>query len=70
VLGLAGFLGALTNAVVRLAARGDVAPGFAPAALGALVALLIEALATDVMHFRHYWRLAAVVAAWSAREEP
>lgn len=68
-LGLAAFLGSLGTAVVRLAARDDVPPGFAAAALAAFVALLIEALATDIMHFRHYWWLAAVIAAWSARRD-
>jgi hypothetical protein len=68
VLGLAAFLGALTVGVLRLTARDDLVSGFSAAAAGALVALLIEGLSTDVMHFRHYWWLAAVVAAWSVRE--
>lgn len=66
VLGLAAFLGGLALGI-RDALRRDSTRPLAVAAAAALAALLIEAIATDVMHFRHYTWLAALVGATAAR---
>jgi hypothetical protein len=66
LLGLLGFLAAMVVATRRILASASLPRGLAAAAAGALVALLIEAVSTDVMNFRHYWWLAAVLAGWSA----
>lgn len=67
VIGLGVFLGALGLGVARLGGSGEGGSRLGPAAAGAFAALLIEAIATDVMHFRHYWWLAALVAGSAAR---
>lgn len=60
-LGLLGFLVALGRGIGRLLGRGQ--DPFAVAAAGFFVMLLIEASATDVMHYRHLFWMAALVAA-------
>jgi hypothetical protein len=62
--------GILAATVVRGVWRGlrqGRANGLALAVAGALAAVSIETLATDVMHFRHYAWLAALIAAASVR---
>jgi hypothetical protein len=66
VLGLAGFLGGMALGI-RDAMRGAATRALAVAAAAALSALLIEAIATDVMHFRHYTWLAALIGSAAAR---
>lgn len=66
VFGLAAFLGGLALGIRDALRRGVTRP-LAVAAAGALAALLIEAIATDVMHFRHYTWLAALVGSAAAR---
>ena len=66
VLGLAAFLGGLSLGI-RDALRRETTRPLAVAAAAAFAALLIEAIATDVMHFRHYTWLAALVGAAAAR---
>lgn len=66
VLGLGAFLGGLALGI-REALRQDATRPLAVAAAAALAALLIEAVATDVMHFRHYTWLAALVGSAAAR---
>jgi hypothetical protein len=71
-LGLTGLLGfgilaaSVASGVWRGLRQGQMNV-LAIAAAGALAAVSIETLATDVMHFRHYAWLAALVAAASAR---
>lgn len=62
-LGLAGTLGLAGFALGLAAGLRRAAPGDAtrPAAAGGLTLLLVEALATDVMHFRHLFWLAALL---------
>lgn len=71
-LGLAGILGLVAFLVglamgVRDALRVEATRPLGVAAAAALAALLIEAIATDVMHFRHYTWLAALVGSAAAR---
>jgi len=66
LLGLLGFLAAMVVATRQVLSNAALPRGLAAAATGALVALLVEAVSTDVMNFRHYWWLAAVLAGWSA----
>lgn len=66
VLGLAAFLGGLSLGI-RDALRRDATRPLGVAAAAVLAALLIEAIATDVMHFRHYTWLAALVGSAAAR---
>lgn len=66
VFGLASFLSGL-GLGIRNALRRDSTRTLAVAAAAAFAALLIEAIATDVMHFRHYTWLAALVGATAAR---
>lgn len=71
-LGLAGLVGLVAFLVglmmgVRDALRGESTRPLGVAAAAALAALLIEAIATDVMHFRHYTWLAALVGSATAR---
>jgi hypothetical protein len=72
-LGLTGLLGfgILAASLLLGARRGLRAEQPSPlaiAAAGAMAAVSIETLATDVMHFRHYAWLAALVAAANSRQ--
>jgi O-antigen ligase len=80
VLGLGGLLLLLGGLYVRAKAVsvGPLSPGFAeivpvPAAIaGALVALGVNALSHEVLHFRHVWAIFGVLAAlylWGRREQ-
>jgi O-antigen ligase len=68
LLGLVAFLSSVTLGVRRLGWSSAAPRGVAAAAVGALVALGIEGINTDVMHFRHYWWLAAIIAGWASLE--
>ena len=66
LVGLVAFLAGLTMGV-RDTLRVEATRPLGVAAAAVLAALLIEAIATDVMHFRHYTWLAALVGSASAR---
>lgn len=66
ILGLASFLGALALGI-RDALRREATRPLGVAGAATLAALLIEAFATDLMHFRHYTWLAALVGSAAAR---
>jgi hypothetical protein len=66
VAGLVALWTTLALTLVRLS-RSRAIPRVVWAGLvGVAVAVTIEAICTDVMNFRHYWWVIAVVAAWAA----
>jgi hypothetical protein len=75
-LGLPGALGLLALATSgfwtlrRRFAHGRLGTPLDVAAVGMTAAVLIEAIATDVMHFRHYVWLVALFASGSSSGEP
>jgi hypothetical protein len=54
----------------RLLRRPAAPRGVTAALAGACAAIAIEATATDVMNFRHYWWLLAMLAAWDVESRP
>jgi len=62
LLGLSALLGSLAYALLRSARKRSVPRSWRVALLGAFVALCVEAVNTDVLHFRHYTWFTAIVA--------
>lgn len=66
ILGLLAFASALIADVVALRRRSVAGHAVSALLAGALIAVGVEAVTTDVMNFRHYWVAAAALASLAA----